>query len=184
MERIKSFIKQTDWILLIFLFLVANHAMFTLKLVGLAFIYILRPNLKFGFFKGRIPKFYLYIILLALVNLFFHVRDFSYEYLTAFAVGNSFWIFGLLIHHQLRLSIEKNGDETVRSTMKAFVLCNFAFCLFQLGRIIAITHTANPYVNLPFPYGMSTGDKIYGFFMESSYYNMMVSAMVAVLFFI
>ena len=68
------------------------------------------------------------------------------------------------------------------STLKVFTILNLLFSLWQLGEIIAITGKLNPYSGLLFPYGMSTGDNIFGFFMQNSYYNMMVSAMLAIYF--
>jgi len=44
------------------------------------------------------------------------------------------------------------------------------------------TRHLNPYVGLNFPYGLSTGDNIFGFFLENSLFNMMLSIMLAVYF--
>src|ERR1044071_6675552 len=94
---------RIDWIFLIFLFLFTNQAVLSLKVAGLVFIYLARPNFRFGLQKGRLPKFYLYIILLATINLLVHVREFSAPYLAAFAVGNLLWLFAFLAYHQLKL---------------------------------------------------------------------------------
>lgn len=45
-----------------------------------------------------------------------------------------------------------------------------------------ITGKLNPYVDLPFPYGMSTGDNIYGTFMQNSLYNVTVSTFLTLFF--
>ena len=43
--------------------------------------------------------------------------------------------------------------------------------------------TINPYrQSIPFPYGMSTGDNLYGTFLQGSYYNLVLSAMLAIYF--
>lgn len=173
---------RVDWIFLIFLFLFTNQAVLSLKVAGLVFIYLARPNLKFGFSKDRLPKFYLYIILLAAINLLVHVREFSKPYLAAFAVGSLLWTFAFLAYHQLKLHLERYGPQGVYATLKAFTVANVIFSFWQLGKIILITGKLNPYSGLPFPYGMSTGDNIFGFFMQNSYYNMMVSAMLGVYF--
>ncbi|WP_276132361.1 hypothetical protein [Polluticoccus soli] len=173
---------RVDWVFFIFLFLFTNQAVLSLKVAGLVFIYLLRPNFKFGLSQDRLPKFYLYIILLAAINLLVHVREFSSGYLAAFSVGSLLWLFAFLAYHQLKLHLERYGPEGVYETLKAFTLANVLFSFWQLGKIILITGKLNPYSGLPFPYGMSTGDNIFGFFMQNSYYNMMVSAMLGVYF--
>lgn len=178
----KTYAKGIDWAYLFFLFLITNQAMISLKVLGILFIFAIRPNFRFGFAEGRIPKFYPYILLLSLVSLFVHIKDFSSNYLVAFLVGNLYWLFGLLTFHQTRISLEKYGPVGMNKLLKAFSLLNLAFSFYQLVKIMLITGKFNPYSKLPFPYGMSTGDNIYGFFMESSYYNMMVSAVLAVYF--
>lgn len=176
-------VNKIDWTFLVFLLLFTNQAIFSLKIVGLVFICLARFNWNFGFRKGRLPKFYPYIILLAVFNLLFHVRDFRSDYLTAFVVGNLFWIFSAIAAHQAKISVEKYGPEGVYATLKAFTVINFVVCMFQLVRIMLITGTLNPYdPNIPFPYGVSTGDFIFGTFMEVSYYNTMVSALLAIYF--
>lgn len=178
----KEYAKGIDWVYLAFLFLITNQAILSLKLLGIIFICIARPDFKFGITKGRIPKFYLYIIVLSVVAYFIHIRDFSSNYLAAFAVGNLIWLFGLIAFHQTRITVEKYGPEGTYKLMKAFTILNLIFSLVQLIGIIQITGQLNPYHKLPFPYGMSTGDNIYGFFMENSYYNMMASAITSVYF--
>lgn len=178
----KKYSDGTDWTYLVFLFLITNQAILSLKILGIIFIFILRPNFKFGIAEGRIPKFYLYIIGLSIFSILFHVRDFSYNYIAAFFVGNLFWLLGFLTFHQTRISLDKYGPEGMSRLLKAFSLINLGLSLYQLVKIMLITGQLNPYTNLDFPYGMSTGDNVYGFFMENSYYNMMVSAILAVYF--
>jgi hypothetical protein len=175
--------KNVDWLLLVFLVLFTNQAVLSLKIAGLVFIYLFRSNFRFGFDKGRLPKFYIYILLLAVFAFFFITREFTYEYIVAFTVGNLFWIFSLMGAHQVKISIEKYGASTAYNTMKVFSFINFFACIYQLASIMIETGTINPYNEmLPFPYGMSTGDNIYGAFLQNSYYNNMVSAILAVYF--
>ncbi len=178
----RNYSKGVDWTYLFFLFLITNQAMVSLKVLGIIFIFIMRPNFKFGFSQDRIPKFYPYILLLSVLSLLIHIRDFSSNYLVAFLVGNLYWLFGLLTFHQTRISLGKYGPEGMNKLLKVFSVLNLAFSIYQLVQIMMITGKINPYSKLPFPYGMSTGDNIYGFFMESSYYNMMVSAVLSVYF--
>ena len=175
MNSIKKVVKEADWIFLVFLLIFLNQSNFSLKTVGIAFIYLVRPNLKFGFFKGRLPKFYLFIIGLSLVNFLFIIRDFSYQYLAAFGVASLLWIYSFLAYHQLKLSVEKFGEKNV-STLKVFTILNFIVSIGQLIRVMAVTGKLNPYQGLDFPYGLSTGDNLYGIFLQNSYYNVMTCA--------
>jgi len=174
---------KVDWILLIFLLLFTNQAVLSLKIAGLVFVCLARWNWKFGFNKGRLPLFFILILLLAVFNYCFITREFTYEYTVAFIVGNLFWIFSLISIHQIKLGVEKYGYDSVCQTMKVFNVINFVACIYQLINIMLITGTINPYSEkLPFPYGMSTGDNIFGAFMQNSYYNNMVSAILALFF--
>lgn len=178
-----SQLKKIDWPLLLFLFCFTNQAYFTLKLAALILIYLFRPNFRLGLFKGRLPIFYPLIVLLSVVNLLVNVRDFSIPYLSAFAVGNAMWLFCLLGYHQIKLSIDKTGTGTIHRTLKIFTLLNFVGCGIQFVQAAYATHHINPFFNdLPFPYGLSTGDFMAGLFLKNAYCNMMVSAMLAIYF--
>lgn len=173
---------KVDWLLLVFLFLFTNQAMFSVKIMAVFMIYALRPNFKFEIGKGRVPLFYLLILVSAVINQVLFVRDYSSEYIYAFLIGNSFWIFSFLAFHQIKLSVDRHGAVAMHKTIKAYTLLHFLFCIGQLVKMIVITKKLNPYTGLGFPYGMSAGDNIYGAFMQNSYYNIMVSSMLAVYF--
>ncbi len=179
MNTIKKYQKNIDWLLLIFLVLFTNQAILSLKIIALIVIYFFRPNFKFG--SNRIPKFFWIIILISFANLFINL-DFSKNYLIAFAVGNLFWVLCFLAYHQFKLSLEKYGTGAVSRTLQLFTLLNFAACLYQLIQIMILTGKLNPYKGLGFPYGMSTGDHIYGIFMGNAYNNLMVSALLTMFF--
>lgn len=165
-----------------FLLLFTNQAMFSIKILGLVFIYIARPDFKFGLSTGRMPRFIPYLLTLAVVNYLFFTRDFSYEYTVAFIAGNMLWVFSFLSFHQVKLSVERYGTETAHKTLKLFIVLHFLFCIGQLVQIMVLTDTLNPYVGLEFPYGMSTGDNVFGVFMENSLYNVTVSGFLAIYF--
>lgn len=182
MSSLKKAFKSVDWILLIFLILILNQSVISIKAVAIAFIYIVRPNFRFGFLKGRLPKFYPLIILLAIVNLLLFVQDFSKEYLVAFGVGIGFWVLSILTYHQVKLSLERNGVQKVHNALKVFVIVNFVLCIWQIFKMYQV-HDMYPYnVNLSFPLGLSAGDNVFGIFLEYSYYNVMVSTMLIIYF--
>lgn len=161
---------------------VANQAVIALKVVGLVLVLLLRPNLRLGLFKGRLPLFYALICGLAVVNLLVHVQDFSKNYLISFCLAMMYWLVCLFCCHQLKLSIEKKGLRVVHRSLQLFTVINLVASVYQLVHISILTGKLNPYVSLPFPYGMSTGDNIYGAFLQLSYCNMMVSAMLCMYF--
>ena len=174
---------KIDWLLLVFIIVFTNQAIFSLKLIALVLIYLFRFNLNFDIFKGRLPKFFLFIILLSTINFVFIIRDFSVGHFAAFAVGNSSWVFALLSMHQIKLSIERYGVPAMHRTIKVFMVIHFLLCIAQLLRVMVITGTMDPYdMAMPFPYGMSTGDNIHGVFFEASYYNLVLSSMLAIYF--
>lgn len=174
---------KIDWLLLVFMILFTNQAMFTIKLMALLVIYLFRADFKFNIFNGRLPKFFLLIILLSAINFVFFIRDFSSAHFVAFIVGNSVWVFALLSMHQIKLSIEQYGVKALHRTLKVFMIIHFLLCLGQLLNVMIITGTTDPYSQtMPFPYGMSTGDNIHGTFFGSSYYNLVLSSMLAIYF--
>ncbi|MBW7941783.1 MAG: hypothetical protein H3C64_05135, partial [Candidatus Kuenenia stuttgartiensis] len=174
--------KNIDWVLLMFLLLFTNQAMFSVKILGLVLVYIVRPNFKFGITKGRVPLFIPLLLVLSIINYLLFIRDFSTEYTIAFIAGNMLWIFSFLSFHQIKLSVERYGAITAHKTLKLFIIVHFLFCIGQLVRIMFLTGQVNPYVGLAFPYGMSTGDNVFGTFMENSLYNVTVSGFLAIYF--
>jgi hypothetical protein len=182
MNSIKKIIKETDWVFLIFLLIFLNQSNFSFKTIGIIFIYIVRPDFRFGFLKGRMPKFYLVIIVFALINFLFVIRDFSFPYLVAFSLSCLLWFYSFLAYHQLKLSVEKNGEKN-SSTLKVFTILNFIVCIIQLVQIMKVTGNINPYrEQIAFPYGLSTGDNLFGIFLQNCYYNVMICSFLAVYF--
>lgn len=175
--------KNIDWVLLIFLLLFTNQAIFSVKILGLVLVYLLRPNLKFGLNKGRMPLFIPILLMLSSINFVFFTRDFSSEYLVAFIAGNLLWVFSFLSFHQVKFSIERYGTGTAHRTLKAFIILHFLFCIGQLVRIMFITGRMNPYdIALDFPYGMSAGDNVFGVLLENSLYNVTISTFLTIYF--
>lgn len=128
------------------------------------------------------PLFIPLLLLLSLFNMLFIVRDFSPAYIAAFIAGNMLWVFSFLGFHQLKLSLERYGVDTAHRTLKVFMVLHFLFCMGQLVNMMLITGQLNPYVGLKFPYGMSSGDNLFGTFMQNSLYNVTVSAFLAIYF--
>ena len=159
--------KRTDWLLLVFMILFTNQLMLSVKIMAIAGIYVLRPNFRFGTGKDRLPKFYLLIMLLSAINFLFFIGDFSSGHFAAFVVGNMFWLFSFMAAHQIKLSIERYGTSSTHRLLKWFMVIHFLFCVGQLIKVMILAGTINPYrQSIPFPYGMSTGDNLYGTFWQ------------------
>lgn len=180
MQALRKYLKEIDWLFLCFLVIFLNQSTFTLKAAGILFIYAVRPNFKFRLFKGDIPKFYPFIIAFSFLNFFF-IHDFSKNYIAAFGVAMAHWVVCILAFHQINVFIQRNGENRI-STIKAFTLLNCALSLYQLVKVIRITGKINPYRGLDFPYGLSTGDNIYGVLMQNSLYNVMICSMLVIYF--
>ncbi|MBA3828782.1 MAG: hypothetical protein H0X33_07585 [Taibaiella sp.] len=179
----RKLLQEADIPLLVFLLLFTNQSVITLKLAGLLFIYLLRFNVRFGLRKNRMPLFYVLIILLSCINLLVHIPDHSNKYLIAFGVANAFWFMCMLGYHQVKLSLERYGPQTMHRTLQLYCLINLVACVWQVLHIMYVTHSLNPYnTNLPFPYGISTGDNVYGVLLQNSYYNIMISSLLAIYF--
>ncbi len=183
LRRTRRFIRTPDWILFVLLVLFCNQAMLAVKALGIVLVYVLRPNFRLGLLKGRLPLFYIAAPVVGLVTWFVHVRDAPGIYSVVIGVSTLTWLLCLAATHQIRLSLEWRGAQSVDATLKIFTVANFSVSLFQLVRIGIRTGVLNPYsYEVPFPYGMSSGDHVFGVFGENSYYNMMVSAMLAIYF--
>lgn len=182
MTQLRKLTANVDWLLLVFLILVANQSVISFKILALLGIYVIRPNFRFGFRKGRLPLFYPLILVLSLLQLFYYAPVEKASYPVAVLVSMSFWFACLLTGHQVKLSLERRGFEVLLKTLQVFAVLNLLVSLLQLALIALAQHKLNPYTGLSFPYGMSTGDLIFGIFLENSYFNMMVSAMLTVFF--
>ena len=179
--KTKSYIFQYfDPILLLFILLVTNYRI-SLKITALAVIYIYRPNFKFK--KSGIVYFYFGIIVLGIVNLLFISNDLSYAHCMVVISGCLIWTACLLTYHQVKLAIEKSTTIQLLNTLKLLVLINFVISVFDIVKIMLITHTLNPYAQIcPPPYGISSGDLIGGIYGGMHLVNMIVSSMMLFLF--
>lgn len=181
MKHIKSRLAAIDWPLLLLLTVVANQAVLWLKFAGLLLVFVLRPQLRGLFKKDRLSLFYPLVILLGALNYLLLVRDYTLPAFLASAVGLSFIAAAYLGAHQVKLSVEKNPGK-ITGTLKLFVLLNALFSLAQVAQVAWKNGVWNPYLDLPFPYGMSTGDLVMGVFGEASYNNAFVSGLLVLFF--
>lgn len=175
-NKFTTFNKSTDLIFLVFLLLIL-HVSLAVKLAGLLFIYVIRRDFKFGFKSKRIPVFYLLMMVLLLLQYCFNAyRGFNYAVLAALCFV--YWGASLLITHQLKYTIEKQGIEKVENALAVFFVLNALFTLINLLRIIFEIHSINPYVYVGqnFKYFASTGDHLRGITMDLSTVNNIINS--------
>lgn len=181
MKRIKAIGSCIDWPLLLLLTVVANQAALWLKFAGLLSVFILRADFKKLWQKNRLPLFVPLIMLLGIVNYLLVSRDFTGPATAAFCVSMVFWAAAFAGTHQVKLSVERNPQKILH-TLKFFTWLNVLVSLGQIAVIAWSQGVWNPYHQLPFPYGMSTGDWVMGIFGEGAYNNAFVSALLSIYF--
>ena len=170
---------RIDWKLLVFLLLFLNVKM-VIKLIAIIIIYILQPDLRFGFrFKNsRLPLFYIIVIVISVFNLIIPQLFTNLHYDLVFITGISFWTLSILAIHQIKLSVDKNDTETIHQTLLYFFLINIIISLIMYAGIIWETGTINPfqYQGEFEKYFMSTGDYIKGVTVDTSTTNAIINA--------
>lgn len=183
---VKKRLADIDWQLLIFLVLFVNVKL-VVKAAALVFIYLLRPNFKFGLAlkNPRLPLFYIAVLLITLFNYLLLGGFSSLNYSVAVFTGILFWLMCLLAVHQVKLSVEKNSSESIHHTIFIFLLINAVASLVVYAGIIIETGAINPYRyqgNYQ-KYFIGTGDYIKGLSFDTSTTNAVLNAL-AVLYFL
>ena len=180
-RTLKKFLGNIDWPLLLLLTVVANQAVLWLKVVGLLAVFVFRWANVRKVSVGSLPHFVPLIALLGILHFLFFNPDFSGAAWASLGVSTAFWIAAFAGTYHVHLSL-KSAPQRVLPTLEFFVLLNAAFSLFQVAYIAWLNGVWNPYNQLPFPYGMSTGDLVMGIFGEASYNNAFVSGLLAIFF--
>jgi hypothetical protein len=174
-----SIIQKTDWKLLAFLLLFLNVKLIV-KLFGIALMYAMERNFRFGFSlrSSRLPLFYLIVIGISVVNLFLYklFTDISYD--LVFMIGIGFWTISIFAIHQLKLFAEKLDAATIENTLITFFVINALFSLANLAMIIIETGAVNPfqYQGMFQKYFICTGDYIKGITFDTSTTNALLNA--------
>lgn len=177
--NIRSYAKTIDWKLLIFL-LLFMHVKLVVKAIALIFIYLMRPNFKFGFQlkNSRLPLFYLAVIGIAVFNWVISNALLNISYLLVVATGIAFWMACILAMHQLKLSVEINEPATLHRTLLIFFVINVLASYAIYAGIVWETGTINPfrYQGNFQKYFMGTGDYIKGISFDTSTTNAVINA--------
>ncbi|MES2418186.1 MAG: hypothetical protein V4541_08345 [Bacteroidota bacterium] len=182
----KKWKSSIDWKLLILLLLFLNVKL-VIKIPAIVFVYLLDPNLKFGFRlkNSRLPLFYPLIAGIAGLGFFFNQAYQNPAYLLVFFTGLVFWMLCLLAIHQVKRSIELQEPAIIHRTLCLFFVINALFSILNLTFIIGETGTINPYLYQGHyqKYFMGTGDYIKGITFDTSTTNAILNA-IGVLYFL
>lgn len=172
----KNFNKSTDLLLLVFLILIINVSLI-IKLIGVMFIYLIRPDFKFGFKNRRMPLFYLSMICLMFIQFTFNFKT-DCNYIVLFSLSLTFWIFAILILHQIIISIETQDLIKVKNALTWFFIFNAIITGFNLLNIILEIHSLNPYMydGHNYKYFASTGDYLRGISFDLSTTNNIINS--------
>jgi len=174
-----------DWGLLIFLLLFLNVKL-VVKVAAIFFIYVLRPDFKFGFKlrNSRLPVFYLLVIGIALFNWLISGLIGNFNYSLVLATGILFWVLCILAIHQVKLSVEKNNPAIIYRTIVTFFIINALVSLFVYAGIVWETGAINAYRyqgNYQ-KYFIGTGDYIKGITFDTSTTNAVLNAFGVIYF--
>jgi hypothetical protein len=182
---LREYLKTVDWNLFVFLLLFLNVKL-VIKLAGLIFIYLRRPNLRFRFsvYPPGISLFYPAVILLALINLFIHYLFTDKNYWILLVNGVAFWGVCILVLHQLILTVRQQPLQHIHNALVLFFLLNACVSLGRLLSIMIEIQELNPYryQGLYQKYFIGTGDYIRGISFDTSTTNAVLNAMGVVYF--
>lgn len=157
-------ITRLDINLLIILCIISQHS-FAIKSLGLALLLALNISELKNIRPREIPLFYTIIPLLEILKFIFLNEQYSKAHLAQFSVGFSYWICSFVACWFLYNSVKQESAKNISNTLKLFVVLNFCFSIYQYIQICRIEHVINPYNTYhDHPYGISSGDLIYGLF--------------------
>jgi hypothetical protein len=183
--RIRNWLKEIDWKLLVFLLLFLNVKL-AVKVAAIIIIYLIQPDFKFGFKwkDSRLPLFYPLIFLIAIINLIIYKGFVQVNYDVAFIVGMAHWMLCLLAIHQLKIFTEKQDSYIIYQTIAVFFIFNSLCSFVQITQIVFETGAINPYrYQGEFQkYFISTGDYIKGITFDTSTTNAALNAFGIIFF--
>lgn len=169
------FSNKTNWSFLLFLVLVTQGNLM-IKPLGIFFIILSSPRLPLKIEWSSMGMFYLLMSVFSFLSVFTLLWDFNVSYLLLIALGVSFWVIALVIFQYLNYFVRETSLGQIHATLIAYFAVNTLFCLIQLTELIIIFDLSNPFAN------QSSGDKMMGFFANSSI-NLIVNSFFIFYFF-
>lgn len=182
---VADYFKSINWKLLLFLLLFLNVKL-VIKLAALIIIYLLQPNVRFGFklHGSRLPLFYPAVIIIAAVNWMIYKGFSESNQSVVFITGICFWLACLLAIHQIKIFTDTTSPAIIYKTLILFFIINAAFSLGEIIRIVFETGALNPYRyqgNYQ-KYFISTGDYIKGVTLDTSVTNAALNSFGVIFF--
>ncbi|EGV43075.1 hypothetical protein BZARG_1638 [Bizionia argentinensis JUB59] len=158
-------LKQIDFIFIVFLLLVTQGNI-QLKLVGILFILLLRPNaiLKIN----GLAKFYILIILLHVCSGIINFIINGVGYFINFMMVFVFWTISFIIISQINYFLKLKTIEVINATINLFFIISVLFVLYQYLSLSFDYWAINPYSISP-----AAGDNMKSIYSNSSV-NMIV----------
>lgn len=164
----------------------------TLKFAGIIMLLIINP-IKFKKLDLKsIPKFYLYMIGIILLQLILHVNKLDLSLLKINAISITLWGFSLLALVQIKQIISVSDYKKIQNTIILVFIYNALFSFYDLIKIMLEIESINPYtyeglmlnpLNGAGKYGGATGDSISGIFGSHSLPNALFN-LIGVIYFL
>ncbi|MBB2144656.1 hypothetical protein GM921_04125 [Pedobacter sp. LMG 31464] len=182
-KKLKTLI---DWKLLVLLLFFLDVKM-AIKVPAIVLVYVLQPNFNFGFKlkNPRLPLFYPFISVLAIVAMVINKSYQNSNYFLVLFTGIGFWLLCVLAIHQVKLTVEQQQPKVIHQTIVVFFIINALFSALNLFKIIWEIGEINPYIyqGLFQKYFMGTGDYIKGVTFDTSTTNAILNT-VGVIYFL
>ncbi len=173
---------RIDWALLLFLIGLTNVKLY-IKIAAVVFYLVYVLVKKYPLLKpNRLNKFYIYIVLLALVTFFVNGAYNIGDYRVGFSIGLAQWMVAMLASYLLYITTSIKSQQEITKVVKAYFALN---AIISIGAIIFIFVDLGfkmPYWSHSFKYGVSTGDYVNGVLNDSSVVNAAVSTLGAIYF--
>jgi len=179
MESVKKYLRALDWPLLFFLIFFLNVKLYVKVVAVIVAVYFnwkRRGALRFG--RGMWWRFYLVMILLALINAGLSIRSMSLPAWMAFGLGCVYWGLAMLAAWQIFLFVQEGDREKLHATVSFLFLLNAGVMLASFIRICIQAGVLNPYnyEGQHRKFFISTGDMITGTGLDSSVTAALISA--------
>lgn len=168
-------------IALVILLCVVTQNSFLIKCFGIFIILLLNIDSIKHINILKIPLFYTIIPILEVFKFFLLDPDFTQGHIASFILGSFYWLASLISCWIIYTRVQENENSITERSLKFFVLLNLFFSIAQIAHICFIEGVINPYnTGHDHPYGMSSGDLIYGLFHGVHVSNAFVSAILTI----
>jgi hypothetical protein len=176
----KSRVLNADLTFLLTLLLLLNYRI-SFKLIALIALLLLKPKSKFSI--DKVSAFYLSLIVIGFFQFCFVSDDHSLVHFTIVVTASLFWLASFWSFQSMRAYVEQKPLVKIQNSLRLLVLVNLLVSMYDIIKVMLITHTINPYTQVcPPPFGISSGDLVGGVFGGMHLVNTVISAFLFVYF--